>query len=203
LAVGIGRTQEALPFFKTALESNPNVTQFWLSYIEALIQLDKLKDAKAVLDQAKSNGIKGEAFDKLERQLARVIPNATIGLQNQDVPQNELKSLLNLYGQGYLQQALDKVSELQQQFSDSVALYKIQGAVNHSLGKLDAAITSFKKVVSIKPDYAKAYYNMGVTLKEQGKLEESIEAYQKALTIKPDYAEACYNMDNVLKELGN
>ena len=35
LAVGVGKVQEALPFFKTAIEANPNTVQFWLSYIDA------------------------------------------------------------------------------------------------------------------------------------------------------------------------
>ena len=48
LAVGIGKVQEALPFFKTALEVNPNITQYWLSYIDALIKLDKIDEAEAV-----------------------------------------------------------------------------------------------------------------------------------------------------------
>ena len=61
LAVGVGKVEEALPFFKTALEVNPNITQYWLSYIDALIKLDRITDAKAVFDQAKSNGAKGEA----------------------------------------------------------------------------------------------------------------------------------------------
>ena len=42
---------------------------YWLSFIDALIRLDKLADAKAVLDQAKSNGDKSDAFDKLEQKL--------------------------------------------------------------------------------------------------------------------------------------
>tara|TARA_B100001057_G_C22367814_1_gene763351 strand:+ start:207 stop:515 length:309 start_codon:yes stop_codon:yes gene_type:complete len=53
LAVGVGKVEAALPFFKTALEANPNVAQFWLSYIDALIKLERIADAKAVLDQAK------------------------------------------------------------------------------------------------------------------------------------------------------
>jgi tetratricopeptide (TPR) repeat protein/SAM-dependent methyltransferase len=69
LAVGVGKVEEALPFFKTALEANPAIAQFWLSYIDALIKLDKLADAKAVLDQAKSKGAKGDGFDKLEQRL--------------------------------------------------------------------------------------------------------------------------------------
>ena len=69
LAVNVGKVELALPFFKTALEANPATAQFWLSYIDALIRLDKLADAKAVLDQAKSKGAKGESFDKLEQRL--------------------------------------------------------------------------------------------------------------------------------------
>ena len=69
LAVGIGKIEQALPFFKTALEANPATVQFWLSYIDALFKLDKLVDAKAMLDQAKSKGAKGDGFDKLEQRL--------------------------------------------------------------------------------------------------------------------------------------
>ena len=56
LAVGIGKVQEALPFFKTALEANSNTAQFWLSYIDALIKLNQLDEAQAVFEQAKEKG---------------------------------------------------------------------------------------------------------------------------------------------------
>ena len=69
LAVGFGKVEQALPFFQTALEANPAKAQFWLSYIDALIKLGELAEAKAVLDQAKSKGAKGDGFDKLEHQL--------------------------------------------------------------------------------------------------------------------------------------
>ena len=38
LAVGLGKVETALPFFKTALDTNPNIAQYWLSYINALIK---------------------------------------------------------------------------------------------------------------------------------------------------------------------
>ena len=69
LAVGVGKLEEALPFFKTALEANPNTAQYWLSYIDALIKLDRIADAKAVFNQAKSKGAKGDGFDKIQLQL--------------------------------------------------------------------------------------------------------------------------------------
>ena len=69
LAVGIGKVEEALPFFKTALETNSSIAQYWLSYIDALIKLDRTDDAKAVFDQAKNTGAKGDGFDQIEKQL--------------------------------------------------------------------------------------------------------------------------------------
>jgi tetratricopeptide (TPR) repeat protein len=70
LAVDVGKVQEALPFFKAALEANPSTAQFWLSYIDTLVKVDQLADAKAVLAQAKSKGAKGDEFDQLEQRLS-------------------------------------------------------------------------------------------------------------------------------------
>ena len=38
IAVTVNKPELALPFFKLALETNPNQAQFWLSYIDALIK---------------------------------------------------------------------------------------------------------------------------------------------------------------------
>jgi len=97
LAVGVGKVEQALPFFKTALEANPNTAQFWLSYIDALIKLERLADAKAVLDQAKSKGAKGDGFDQLEKRLnvpTRVSSEpVTRDEKTEQVQQNILDSL--------------------------------------------------------------------------------------------------------------
>ena len=40
LAVSVNKADAALPLFKTALEANPKIEQFWLSFIDALIKTD-------------------------------------------------------------------------------------------------------------------------------------------------------------------
>ena len=62
------------------------------------------------------------------------------------------------------------------------------------------AVEAYNKAISLKPDYADAYYNLGNALKEQGKLEDAIKAYKKAISLKPDYAEAYYNIGITLKD---
>ncbi len=100
LAVGVGKVKEALPFFKTALESNPATAQFWLSYVNILIKLDQLADAKAVLDQAKSKGARGDGFDKLELRLKEVKLENPVGSRNtapeEDQEQHNILDTLKL-----------------------------------------------------------------------------------------------------------
>ena len=70
LAFGEGRMQEALAYFKIALEADPDIGEYWLNYIDALLELDKLDDAKAVFDQARLKGAEGEAFDLIGKRLS-------------------------------------------------------------------------------------------------------------------------------------
>lgn len=97
LAVDVSKVQEALPFFKTALVANPKTAQFWLSYIDALIKLEQLADAKAALEQAKSKGANGEEFDKLEQRLRdagqETLEASKIGAKALPKQQNVLDSL--------------------------------------------------------------------------------------------------------------
>jgi ubiquinone/menaquinone biosynthesis C-methylase UbiE len=203
LAVGVGKGNEALNFFKTALEVKPNIAQYWLSYIDALIKLERIADAKAVLEQAKSTGPRGDGFEKVEERLG--LSTETIATENptfREPPEEELQSLINLYSQGQYQQLHKQTLQLLKKFSNSFNLYNILGTADRALGDLDKAIEAYTKALSIKPDYVEAYYNMGNALQDQLKPEEAIEAYTKALSIKPDFAEAYNNMGNALKEQG-
>ena len=133
LAVGVGKVETALPFFKTAIEANPKIEQFWLSYIDALIKLDRIAEAKAVFDQAKSAGIKGDKLDQIAKQIkATDTKNSNV----QVPPQDQLQSLVNLYTNGHYQEALHKGSQLLKQFPNFVNLYNIIGTVNKIISNL-------------------------------------------------------------------
>lgn len=204
LAVGLGKVEAALPFFKTALEANSKITQYWLSYIDALIKLNRFDDARAVFHQAKNKGKKGDGFDQLGEQLkVSDEDNPTDNKSEQDPSEYQLEYLVKLYNKGQLQQMLTDASLLISQFPKSITLSFMMGAAYQGLGNLGLAVEFYQKVISIKPDHVDAYNNMGTALKIQGKLEEAIEAFKKALVLKPDFAEVYINMGNALKEQGN
>ena len=113
LAVTVDKVEAALPFFKIALEANPNTAQYWLSYIDALIKLDRVTDAKAVFDQAKSKGVKGEAFDQIEERLG----STTFKKSNlQEPSQEKLISLMRLYNENRLQQVFKETQKLTKRY---------------------------------------------------------------------------------------
>ena len=197
LAVGIGKVEQALPFFKTALEVNQTVEQFWLSYIDALIKFGRFEGASSVLAQARAKNIKSKALDALEEQLKNNSQNI------QDISQEQLKPLFDLYSQGMFQQAIDQASELLLKFPESFALHNICGASYAALKNHDAAIACHKQILRIKPENAEAFYNIGNSLKDKGDLELAIESYQKALKIKHDFTEAYNNLGNALQQKGD
>ena len=198
LAVSAGKVKQALPFFKIALKSNPNIGQFWLSYINALIKLNLIADAKAVLAQAKDYGACSESFDDLDKRL-----KDGMLAQSQDPGEEKLRYIVDCYNQKRYQEVLNKTSRLLKKFPNSVILYNMIGAANRGLRLPDEAVRSFKKVISINPGTVEAYNNLGLVLKEQGKLHEAIIEYKKAIDIKSDYAEAYYNLGIALKESDN
>jgi predicted O-linked N-acetylglucosamine transferase (SPINDLY family) len=199
LTVGFGKIELALPYFKAALEANPNIAQFWYSHIVALIKLERLIDAKALLDQAKGKGIKGADFDQLEQKLNDTNKALSIRPDSADAHYN---MGVTLQKQGKLEEAIEAYNKAIALKPDYANAYNNMGTALQEQGKLEEAIEAYNKATALKPDYVKAYNNMGVTLQEQGKLEEAMEAYNKALVIKPDYAEAYNNMGNAFKKQG-
>ena len=77
-------------------------------YIDAFVKLDRIADAKAVFDQARSKGAKGDGFDKLEVKLGSSVSK---NLNDQEPPKEQLKFPIDLYIQGQHQKALNKSSE--------------------------------------------------------------------------------------------
>ena len=199
LTVGFGKIEQALPFFKTALEANPSNPQFWYSHIIALIKLERFIDAKVLLGQAKSKGIKGADFDQLEQRLNQankalfIKPNNADGFYNMGIAlqkQSKLEEAIEAY---------NKALSLKPEYAEA---YYNMGIALQKQSKLEEAIEAYNKALSLKPNYVGAYNNMGNSLQGQGKLDEAIASYNQALSLKPDYAEAYNNMGLTLKKKG-
>jgi tetratricopeptide (TPR) repeat protein len=185
----------ALGFFKTALEANPNQGQYWVSYIEALINQEQLDLARNVLRQGRSKGLKGDIVEQLAIHINQLSRHKASLLKTRT------DSIIALYSQGRMQEALTSIESLTKESPNESLLHNISGACYAGLGQLDAAVKSYEQALVINPDYAEAYNNLGVTLKNLGQQEAAVKCFERAFAIKLDYAEPYNNLGNSFQDL--
>ena len=222
LAVGVDKVFEALPFFKTALEENPNIDQFWLSYIDALIRLDRMEDAKAAFAQAKCKDAKGDGFDKLETVL---MPNTK--LDNVISKNSLLDAAIELREGGKYFEAIHMLKDEIRKFPKDPNLLSLisncyilnddlkeAGIYLNKAKKIDASIAwvgwnearlLMKKQNIIKglavakktsrrfPDDVEGMGVLGSCLTVNGDMDEGLKVLDKAIALNPNYAEALIN----------
>ena len=224
IAVSVNKADVALPLFKTALEANPKIELFWLSYIDTLIKEKQFDNAKQALKQAEKQGVAAEKLNVLETKLTPTVQvnepklaaqNKTLSLsqkrkklsekkkkkkatkQNLKVnnpSQQQLSSLLEYYQNGRFDDAEKLAVSITNEFPKHQFGWKVLGAVLGTTGRKSESIDANQTSVVLSPQDAVAHYNLGITLQELGRLDEAEASYAQAIALKPDLAEAHSNL---------
>jgi tetratricopeptide (TPR) repeat protein len=77
---------------------------------------------------------------------------------------------------------------------NSPVLRYLLGLVFIQQKEFDSAAETFKKAISIKPDYDDAYLNLGIAQRTSQKLPEAIVSFEKAIDIFPGNLRAYLNL---------
>ena len=72
LTVKLGEPAMGIQFFRTAIESIPTISEYWVSCIKTLIEIKDIDNAQIALEKAKEVGHVDEVFDKLASNLLLV-----------------------------------------------------------------------------------------------------------------------------------
>ena len=120
----------------------------------------------------------------------------------QDPPQALLDQLINLYNQGHYSVVVEQAEALSNQYPYSFMVWNILSVSAAEIGNHDQAIIAYNKVISLKPDHAEAYSNMGIAFYYKGLLDEAILAFKEATSLNPNYYQAYNNLGNALKDQG-
>ena len=230
LAVSVNKADAALPLFKTALEANPKIEQFWLSYADALIREEQFENAKQVIEQAKTQGVAGGKLIDLEMQikLRAQVNGPKLAVQEKSLSllekrkklaeqkkqkkarekhlkannpsQQQISNLFEHYQNGRFSDAEKMAKTMTQEFPQHGFAWKALGVVLQATGRMSEALGANQTAVTLSPQDATARNNLGVTLQDSGKLDEAEASYAQAIALKPDYAEAHCNLGNTLKE---
>ena len=231
LAVAVGRPLEALTFFKQALDANLKVEQFWVSYIDALIRVDRLDEAREVLANGEQSGVSAEKLGAFYQQLqVSVSKDANKAAKKQTLSekrkrlaekkkskkrkgqgaspgkepsQDQLNQLVDHYQAGKLEDAETLARSLTQKFPKHPFAWKVLGSVLKQAGRLNESVLPMQKCLELSPQDADAHNNLGATLQDLGRPDKAEASYKQAIVLKPDSAEVHSNLGNTLTELGN
>jgi predicted O-linked N-acetylglucosamine transferase (SPINDLY family) len=119
---------------------------------------------------------------------------------------NELKHLFNdgfrLHEQGKLDKAKLIYEKILNFYPDDFDSLHLLGVIESRLSNFAIAIELISRAISVNPNNAAAYLNLGNIFKETGVLIKALTHYEKSIELKKDFAEAHSNRGNVLVELG-
>jgi len=79
------------------------------------------------------------------------------------------------------------------------------GGIFYNRGEYDRAISQFENAVTLKPDFANAYYNLAAAYREKEKYPEAHQAMQRVIDLvpagSPDFQKAEKEMEELAKKL--
>ena len=198
LAVSVNKAEAALPLFKTAVEANPKIEQFWLSYIDALIKEKQFENAKQVFEQAKTQGVAEEKLNFLEEHLALIVqePKSTLSEQKKSPTSSEKRKKLaeqKKRKKKARKQNVKGISPSQEQLTSLLEHYQN--------GRFDDAEKLSVSITQEFPTHPFGWKVLAAVFKKTGRVSESLVANQKSVQLAPQDAEAHSNLGNTLQKL--
>ena len=156
-----GKYDEAIPILQRALEKDPGQPDIWANLGDIQSKAGKMEDAVASFEKA-------------------------IALRPDDVGfyQNMGVLFAKMGKEDDAQAAFGKAAELNPEGS-AVNFFNL-GATLVNSGKLVEAIDAFKRAVEADPDYAEAYYELGICYVGRGQVQETLDVLQKYIEIGSD-----------------
>jgi len=165
------KNEKAIVAFKAALAIQPQLKMALINLIILLHKLDRQHEALPYQEQ----------WLALDPHCCRAHYSAAVLYQ-------EIQQL---------QAAREHYEQVLKLGSSGVSAYSTQlnlGVVCYGLRDFEASIAHSQQALSIKPDCAVSYFNIGNAQKEQGKLDEAIDSFDEALKIDPDFVAADSNI---------
>ena len=181
---------KALPLFVRALEVNPKQKQYWLSYINALVQIGDFDKVIQIIQTARESGLNEDDINTFLKSL---------NVKNPD--NDSLKALITAFQEGRYKDAEILAMALIESFPLNGDAWKVLGAILIEMRRTAEALIPLQKAATLLPNDFEAHNNLGVILKILKRPGEAEISLRKALKINPDCAEAHSNLGDTLTAL--
>jgi tetratricopeptide (TPR) repeat protein len=186
------RTQQAIEYFRLALEEdanfalahlglgfslfNTNITEGFESLNRAVALAGNVSEGERLWIEASHAGINNDTRSSKE------LLEKLVALHHGDVRAHNLLGNF-YYGQQEYDRAVTELRKANEIDPDYPPAYNMMGYAYRFLGKYKSAEKAFKTYIKLIPDNPNPYDSYAELLMKIGEYEESIEMYQKALSI--------------------
>ena len=160
IALTMSNIDSAISFFKNAVETDPNIEHFWVSYINTLIKRNYLEEAE----------LNSKKAIKLNPNF--IIIHNIFG--NMLLKNERSVEAVKIFGQ------VVKIN------INSAEAHNNLGVALNALRRENEAEASFIQAIRLNPKLADAHYNLGLVLKKKGKINKVGESFNHAKKINPD-----------------
>jgi len=198
----LGRHDEALKAFDTALQRQPSDAQLWWQKGNALLAMARASDALLAFEETcRLDPRHGDAafkcghilhalgrYDEALTHLGR-----SVSLQGHHAP--------ILHTRAAVLKELDRLDEALADAERAIALDPAQaeacgnlGAILEALGRMDEALAWYDRALALKPNVARMITNRGGVLAKLGRIDEAMAEYKRSMAVDPAYGEAAWNL---------
>lgn len=195
LIAGRGAPNMAIPHFKSAIMANPNVAQFWVSYVDSLIKVGKTEQAKTELETARKLGLKDASFGLLSNAINRIEGDI-------EPPHYALEELFTLQKSGDSTASIEQATALLERFPRSVILLDVIGGVYLKLKEFEKALAWFEKEIERSPDSAAGYFGKGEVFFAMADYVRAKNFYEEAIARNSKNSSAFHKLGNVHLQMG-
>jgi tetratricopeptide (TPR) repeat protein len=196
------RSEEAIPFYRRALEIKPNLAQPHVNLGKALEQQNKMDEAfehyktalklKPDLPEAHAN-IGSILAKKGRTQEAMRHFQSALEIRPHYVPAH-VNLARALVKNGRLDEGLAHYYQAIQFEPGTVAAHNDLGSIYMNRGETEKAVRHYLAALQIDPNLVEVYNNLGIALMQEGQIKAAIRQFQKALRLKPDFETAENNL---------
>jgi len=209
LAMQVKQPAAGLAHFKAALDANPAQGQYWLSYIDALLQAGQTDAARQAMAAGRQQGLQGEALDALAGRLGS---EPAADQTNAGFPQTPGEPLP--ISPPLPQQRKKKLKATRRRADTSSRASVSREGKGPSLEEIDGLVALFtegryKEAAALAhettvhyPQHGFGWKLLGASFKQMGRGEDALAPLEKAAALSPNDAQAHYNLGLTLYDLG-
>lgn len=210
----------AVPHFVAALRAEPEKPRYWLALAVTLLVLNRLDEARALMDRFRSREVADdetravlkdfadhafargqERYNAGDLATAETLADLVISLDDTHANATHLAGAVAA-GKGRHQQAFDLFSIAIYREPDNAAYFSSLGAVLITLGDNVGAISALERAITLDPDLAIAHANLSGVYQRISRHGAAVTHARRAVALDPGLANAHNNLGCGLKSLG-